>query len=281
MGWKILLALYPQYNDLLNGFTYNGHDYIAAFVLLTLSICFAFYQRYSAKKVTINHYVAPLFLWILINGLIAFFLKGAGFLIIPAFAGLLMLASFVLTQKSKWILNLVLSIPTLLIISPFIQMFPIGLGLKVLFGSAILTVFTFGLLLPVFGSFMRKGMLSLILFGLAIGFFAKAHYYSGYELGKAKSNSLVYILDADKNKATWATYDTNLDDWTKTYLGTNPKEAAAFNSLSLPSKYNSGFTFMANAPMKELAKPTIEFLKDSIFGANRYLKIQITPNRNE
>ncbi|NDP26165.1 MAG: M28 family peptidase [Flavobacterium sp.] len=279
LGWKLLLILYPQYNDLLNGFSYNGHDYIAAFVLLTLSICFVFYQRFSAKKVTINHYVAPLLLWILINLLLAFFLKGAAFLIIPAFAGLLMLASFVLTQKSKWILNLVLSIPTLLLIAPFIQMFPIGLGLKELFGSAILTVFAFGLLLPIFGSFMRKGMLSIILFVLAIGFFAKAHYYSGYELGKAKSNSLVYILDADKNKATWATYDTNLDEWTKTYLGQNPKDAKAFNSISLPSKYNSGFTFTADAPMKFLSKPVVEFLKDSIVGANRYLKIRITPTR--
>ena len=278
-GWKLLLKVYPQYNDLLNGFTYNGHDYITAFVLLSLAICFAFYQRFSAKKVTMNHFIAPLFIWILINGLISIFLKGAGFLIIPAFAGLLMLASFVLTQKSKWILNLVLSIPALLIISPFIQMFPIGLGLKVLFGSAILSVFTFGLLLPVFGSFVRKVMSSLILLVLAIGFFAKAHFLSGYESGKAKSNSLVYILDAENNKATWATYDTNLDEWTKTYLGTNPKEAAALNSLSLPSKYNSGFTFMANAPMKELAKPKVEFLKDHIVGANRYLKIRITPNR--
>ena len=278
-GWKLLLKVYPQYNDLLNGFTYNGHYYIAAFVLLTLSICFAFFQRFSAKKVTMNHFIAPLFIWILINGLISIFLKGSGFLIIPAFAGLLMLASFVLTQKSKWILNLVLSIPTLLIIAPFIQMFPIGLGLKVLFGSAILTVFTFGLLLPVFGSFVRKGMSSVILLALAIGFFAKAHYLSGYESGKAKSNSLVYLLDADNNRATWATYDTNLDEWTKTYLGTNPKDATAFNSLSLPSKYNSGFTFMADAPMKELAKPKVEFLKSRIVGANRYLKIRITPNR--
>ena len=279
LGWELLLIIYPQYNDLLNGFTYNGHDYIAAFTLLTLSICFAFYQRFSAKKVTINHYVAPLFFWILINGLLAFFLKGAGFLIIPAFAGLMMLTSFVLTQKSKWILNLFLSIPTLLLIAPFIQMFPIGLGLKVLFGSAILTVFAFGLLLPVFGSFMRKGMSSVILLVLAIGVFARAHYYSGYELGKAKSNSLVYILDADKNKATWVTYDTNLDEWTKTYLGENPKNASALSSISLPSKYNSVFTFTADAPMKTLSRPVVEFLKDSIVGGNRYLKIRITPTR--
>ncbi len=278
-GWKLLLKVYPQYNDLLNGFTYNGHDYIAAFVLLSLAICFAFYQKFSVKKVTMNHFIAPLFIWILINGLIAFFLKGAGFLIIPVFSGLIMLASFVLTQKSNWKLNLFLSIPALLIIAPFIEMFPIGLGLKLLFGSAILTVLTFGLLLPVFSSFRRKGMSSLLLFIMAIGFFAKANYESGYELGKAKSNSLLYVLDADTNKAFWATYDTNLDEWTKVYLGQNPKEAGKLNAIPLPSKYKTIFSFMADAPMKEIAKPTVEFLKDSISGTNRYLKIRITPNR--
>ncbi len=279
LGWKLLLVIYPQYNDLLNGFTYNGHDYIAAFVLLTLSICFAFYQKFSAKKVTMNHYVAPLLLWIIINGFLAIFLKGAGFLIIPVFAGLLMLASFIITQKSKWVLNLFLSIPALVLIAPFIQMFPIGLGLKILFGSAILTALTFGLLLPIFGSFMRKGLSSIILLVLAIGFFAKAHYFSGYEAGKAKSNSLVYILDADQNKATWATYDTNLDDWTKTYLGQNPRDAAALSSIALPSKYKTQFTFTADAPIKTLSKPVVEFLKDTTIRGNRYLKIRITPTR--
>jgi hypothetical protein len=278
-GWKGLLRVYPQYNDLLNGFTYNGHDYMAAFVLLSLAICFAFYQIFSAKKLTMNHYVAPLLIWIIINLGIAIFLKGGSYFIIPVFAGLMMLAYFILTQKSNWKLNLFFSVPALLLIAPFVQMLPIGLGLNMLFGIAILTVLVFGLLLPVFGSFKRKGIPSLILFILAIGFFAKAHYNSGYELGKAKSNSLLYVLDADTNKAFWATYDINLDEWTKAYLGENAKNANELNSLSLPSKYKTGYTYMADAPVKEMARATIEFLKDSVSGSNRYLKIRITPNR--
>jgi hypothetical protein len=114
---------------------------------------------------------------------------------------------------------------------------------------------------------------------LAIGFFAKAHYKSSYELGKAKSNSLVYILDADKNKATWVTYDSNLDEWTKTYLDQNAKEAKDLNDNPLKSKYNSRFTYTADAPMKVLSRPTVEFLKDSVVGSHRYLKIRITPTR--
>jgi hypothetical protein len=278
-GWKALLKVYPQYNDLLNGFTYNGHAYITAFVLLAIAISFAFYQRFSAKKTTMNHYVAPLFLWIIINGGLAFGLQGAGFLIIPVYFGLFSFGTFIITQKSNKILNLICSIPALLIIAPFIQMFPIGLGLKVLFGSAILTVLAFGLLLPVFGAFAKKGIWSLLFFIAAIGFFAKAHSESGYEFGKAKSNSLLYVYNADTNQANWVTYDTNLDSWTKGYLGENPKDAKTLNETPLFSKYNSGFTYSKEAPIKNLEKPSIEFLEDRIVGNKRYLKIRISPNR--
>ncbi|WP_369765863.1 M28 family peptidase [Flavobacterium sp. WC2429] len=278
-GWKGLLIVYPQYNDLLNGFTYNGHAYIAAFVLLSLATCFAFYQKLSVEKRTMNHYVAPLFLWLVINGFIAFYLQGAGFLIIPVYFGIFVFGIFIITQKSSLLLNLILIIPALLLIAPFIQMFPIGLGLKILFGSAILTALTFALLLPVFGTFVKKGRWAVVFLLLSIGFFAKAHYESGYEKGKAKSNSLVYIYDADKNKAHWVTYDKNLDVWTKSYLGENPKHATSWAETPLFSKYDSQFTYATETPVKELAKPTIEFLKDSVGGNHRYFKIKISPNR--
>jgi hypothetical protein len=271
--------LNPQYNDLLNGFTYNGHDYIAAFVLLSLSISFFFYQIASKPKVTMNHYVIPLLFWIVLNGFLANSLQGAGFLIIPVYFGLVAFAFFVFSQRSNWIVNLICAIPALLIIAPFIQMFPVGLGLKVLFGSAILTVLTFALLLPIFGAFTKKGAWALLLFLMSIVFLAKAQYHSGYELGEAKSNSLVYLYNADTNKANWVTYDTNLDSWTKGFLGENPKQAKTSNDLKLFSKYNSEFTYAAEAPNKGIAKPTITFLQDSVVGFKRYLKIQIIPNR--
>ncbi|PZX95393.1 peptidase M28 [Flavobacterium aquariorum] len=278
-GWKGLLLLNPQYNDLLNGFTYNGHDYIAAFVLMSLSICFFFYQIASKPKVTMNHYVIPLLFWIVLNGFLANSLRGAGFLIIPVYFGLIAFAVFVFSQRSNWIVNIICGIPTLLIVAPFIQMFPVGLGLKVLFGSAILTVLAFGLLLPVFGAFAKKGTWSLLFFFTSVLFLAKAQYHSGYELGEAKSNSLVYLYNANNNKAYWLTYDTNLDSWTKAYLGEKPKGAKIFNNLKLVSKYNSEFTYAAEAPNKGIPKPTITFLQDSVVGVKRYLKIQITPNR--
>jgi hypothetical protein len=92
-----------------------------------------------------SHFVAPLFVWILINGAIALHLQGASFLIIPVFFGLMAFGFFILTQRPNMMLNLLCSIPTLLIVVPLIQMFPIGLGLKVLFGSAVITSLVFAL----------------------------------------------------------------------------------------------------------------------------------------
>lgn len=278
-GWKLLLKIYPQYNDILHGFTYNGHDYIGAFVFLSLAISLLFYSNSNSENKTENYSVAPLFIWILINIAIAFYLPGAGFLIIPLFFSLFMLAYFVTTQKTNPILNLILSIPSLIIIVPFIIMFPIGLGLKILAGSAVLTVLVFGLLLPIFGSFPRKGFWVLVLFLVSIGFFMKASFNSNYAVGTAKPNSLLYVYNADTKKAVWTTYDINLDSWTKMYLGENPKEATELNKNPLFSKYNSGFTYSAEADVKDLGEPSISFLRDSIAGSQHYYKIKITPNR--
>lgn len=279
IGWKLLLEFYPQYQDILHGFTYNGHDYIHAFTSLSIAICFLFYQNSGKRNAEMNQAFAPLFLWLLLNLGIAIFLKGAGFLIIPVISSALMLGIYVLTQKSNWLINCILAIPTLIILPPFIQMFPIGLGLKILFGSAILTVLTFGLLIPIFGSFTRKGIWSAVFFLLSIGLFIKAHQTSDYTTERPKPNSLVYLHDADANKSYWTTYDVNLDEWTKGYLGDNPKNAKILNTNKLYSKYGSQFRFMNDTPNRNIATPTIEFLRDTLKGNQRLYQIKITPNR--
>lgn len=278
-GWKITQNYYPQYQDLINGFTYNGHWYIAAFVFLTIAIWFVFYAIFSEIKFTMEHFVAPLFIWIIANYVFAYQLKGAAFLIIPVYFGLLALAFYVFTQKSSPVINFICAIPAIVIIVPFIQMFPIGLGLKFLYGSALLTILSLGLILPLFGTFYKKGFWALTFFIVAIFLFVKADYESNYEVGKAKPNSLVYVYNVDAKKAYWTTYDTNLDSWTKTYLGNNPKKADFMNKMDLYSKYNSKFTFEKSAAVVDLPKPTVEFIKDYVVNKNRHIKIRITPNR--
>lgn len=277
--WKLLLMIYPQYSDILQGYTYNGHYYIYGFIAFTLSVCFFIFRKFSTDNQNMNYTVAPIFVWIIINSVIAIYLKGAGFFIIPILASLFGFGHFILTQRSNKFLNLILSIPSLIIFVPFITTLPIGLGLKLLFASTILAILVFGLLLPIFGNYNKKGIWSLAFFIIAIGFFVQAHVNSGYEPGQAKPNSLIYYFDADTNRAFWITYDKNLDDWTKQFLGENPIATNDLNSLPFFSKYNSQFTFKKETSNQNIAKPTITFLKDTLIGNFRFLKIRILPNR--
>jgi hypothetical protein len=278
--WQLILVIYPQYRDIQQGFTYNGHSYIAAIIFLSLSICFLFYKNLLSGSQSMNYQVAPVLFWILLNIAIVFYLPGAGFFILPVFFSLLGFTYFIITQKTSTFINIVFAIPALIIFAPFITTFPIGLGLKMIYISAILITLVFGLLLPVFDTFYNKKTWSMVMFVVAIGFFIHAHVNSGYEFGKAKPNSLLYVYDTGKNKASWATYDTNLDEWTTTYLGQNPSDGSLLNTTPLYSKYHTGLSYVADAPLKPIKLPVIEFITDSVAGQQRHLKIKITPNRN-
>ncbi len=278
-GWNILLAAYPSYSDILQGFTYNGHYYIAAFSFLALTISFLFYSNSNTTTSNLNQTIAPLFIWLLINFGIAFYLPGAGFFVIPVCFSILMLAYFVLTQKTSLFFNLIFLLPAIFIFLPFVIQFPIGLGLKMLAGSTALLVLVFALLLPVFGAFPNKKQWAAFFFLVSLAFLVAAHFSSDYTRKQNKPNSLLYVLDADKNQAKWLTYDTNLDTWTKQYLGNNPKENSKNLFDDLFSKYNSGITYTAKAPIKSIARPSISFIRDSVVGSFRYFKIKISPNR--
>lgn len=278
-GWKILLSVYPQYSDILQGFTYNGHAYILAFSLLSIGIGFLWYVRTGSENTIGNYTVAPILLWLLLNIGIAAFLPGAGFFIIPVFFSLLMFGVFIATQHSSQVLNSIFAIPAVFIFVPFIAMFPIGLGLKILFGSAALTVLVFGLLLPIFVSYPKKGLWAAVCMLSSVGCFVYAHLHANYAPGTAKPNSLLYVYDADQDAATWATYDKNPDEWTQRYLTDNPKGAESLNKLPLFSKYGTAFAHTYEAMVRDLAEPYVDFEMDTIIGNQRYLTIRITPNR--
>jgi hypothetical protein len=118
--------------------------------------------------------------------------------------------------------------------------------LEVLF----LLFYPFGLLLPTFGHFTKKGLWSFLFNALLA--FLKAHYELVMNQ-ESKIEQLLYLYNADTDKASWATYDVNLDSWTKEYLGENPKPAKDFQTPVQQIQF--GFTYAASAPKKELQNP--------------------------
>ncbi len=278
-SWSFLKWCYPQYQDILHGFTYNGHAYIAAFVLLSITICFWIYHKFK-KVSTPNILVAPIFIWLLLCGGVALKLQGASFFIVPTMA---LLASFLVIinqKKPSPYLLVFLALPALWIYTPFIKMFPVGLGLKMMVATTLLTTLTFFLLLPIFGFYKKKNRLAVLSLLLFAGFMISAHFNSGFSEESAKPTSLLYVLDTDTNSAKWATYEKYLSDWTSQYLGDNKSVPENLSDNTISSKYSTGFTYVSDAPMKQIMPPTVEKTWDTIIGNNRLLEICITPNRN-
>ncbi|HET8809414.1 MAG TPA: M20/M25/M40 family metallo-hydrolase [Flavobacteriaceae bacterium] len=260
-GWKLVLLVYPQYQEILHGFTYNGHWYIAAFVAIALAVTFGFYHKFHKPEDTKNLLVVPLFFWLLINVLLAFFLKGAAYFLVPVFFGLIVFALLIWQEKPNLFLMLLLCVPAIFVFSPLVQAFPVGLGLGMLAVSSVFMVLLFGLLLPIFGFYRQKGDFAFLFLIVGIVFFTLAHFKSGFSEDRPKPNSLVYVLEAENNRASWNTYDYLLDDWTKAFLGENPRSRAV--EPIFESKYNSGFTYTSEAETKLVPKAEVLVSKDS------------------
>ncbi|MDN3595723.1 M20/M25/M40 family metallo-hydrolase [Zunongwangia endophytica] len=277
--WKFCLYIYPEYSEMLHGFTYNGYSYITAAVLLSLTIVFFVYHKFYREETTASQFVAPLFFWIIICTLMAFGLKGAAYFIIPAYFGILQLFLMINQKQPNLILNTVLSLPALFILFPFISMFPVALGLNMLSLAAILSILLFSLFLPVFGYFSKKDLLAVLFFLGFNGCMFYAHFTSGFTAEKPKPNSLVYLYDAEEENANWYSYDEMPDEWTAKYFGEDP---VILNNAEtrFSSKYNSGFTWRSKAPKIQIDEPGIMLQKiDSSDNEFQY-SLKIAPNRD-
>ena len=280
-GWKLLKIIHPQYNDILHGFTYNGHWYILAFVALTLAILFWFYKRFFKEYSAANLLVAPLFIWGIVNLLIVIYLKGAGFFIFPVYLALATLAILIFSKEStkiKLLFITLLAVPMLLVFSPLVKMFPVGLGLKMLAISAVFVVLIFGLLVPLFHQYKNTKKLSflfLIIAGLA---FVMASLKANYSKDRKQPTSLLYIIDADKGEAYYTTYETKVNDFNKTYLTEEPTKGS-FDKGTTASKYNTSFKLHKKTNVVAIKHPIIKKLLDTIIGNDRQIKLQIIPQR--
>jgi len=280
-GWKLVLKIHPQYQDILQGFTYNGYYYIAAFVAITIAICFLIYSRYFKKLSQQDLLIAPIFVWLTINTGIAFYLKGVGFFIIPVIILLVILGVliFLNSKTTTTVFFTIISLPVILIFAPLVKMFPVGLGLKMLVISTLLTVLLFGVLVPVFQQYKKQKQIKKLFLAVGILSFIAAYSTSNYTENRKKPNSIFYILDASKNEAFWASYNYKTDDFTKQFLGKTPIKGS-YDDNTLASKYHTNIKLYSKAKIENLAKPTISILKDTLINNNRKVIIEIISNRN-
>ena len=277
-AWPLLTKLYPDYADMLHGFTYNGYYYIAAFAALAFGLCFLIYNRFPKLK-TADALVGPMLLWLIICGVLNAKLSGAAFFLIPGLSLLGGLWMSIRQEEANPYILALLALPVLWIFAPFIKMFPVGLGLKLLSAASVMSVFIFLLLLALLHRYPNKrrlGALGLLLFVL---FLAGAHLMRSHTPDRPKPSSLLYVLNTDSESAYWTTYDQVLTPWVGAYFKGNESEAVRERFKNLSSKYGSGFSQLAPAPMKSVTASEVRIERDTIIEHSRHIRFVLLPQR--
>ncbi len=279
LTWKLLQYVYPHYKEILQGFPYNGHYYIWAFVFWSIAVCFWIYNRFVGSKNGINFFIAPLFFWLIIATVAAVYLPGASYLVIIVYFGLLNLFLWIRQERPLGYLLVMLGLPAIYLLTPFVRDFPIALGLHLLVLSTLLCVVLFYIVQPLFHFYSHKKTGAYIALLVAIVFLCKAHLRSDFSSERKKPNSLVYIADLEDKNAAWATYDHVLDSWTKNYIKPDIKNTKA-PQTAFYSKYGTSFSHTTAAPYKVITAPRIEISKDTIIQNDRIITLCITPQRS-
>ncbi|TAI47280.1 M28 family peptidase [Flagellimonas allohymeniacidonis] len=277
-SWTAITWWYPGFKDMLHGFTYNGHTYILIYTLLSIAICFWTYHKFR-KVSTQNLLVVPTLLWLLICGAVAMYLKGASFFVIPLFGLLAALWVTINQEDASPFLLVFLALPAIFIYAPFIKMFPVGLGLKMLIAATVFTTLLFFLVLPFISQLKNKDRFAYLALFLFIVFSISGHIQSDFSEERPKPSSLLYVYDSDNNSAIWATYDHVLVDWNGQFLGSEKRVPQTDEYKMIPSKYRSEFTYVKEAQKKEIPLPQIDTVNDTVIGNERILEICLTPKR--
>lgn len=236
-GWQLLVWIFPQFLDIPQGFTYSGHHVIATLILLTLSLGALIYQIFVKRFAHIDPvswYFPVIVIWLLVNAGIAFYLAGAGFFIITVFGALIslyLLSSSKIRANQLAIGAALSSLPALVIITPQIPVFVIGLGLSNLLIGTVLSILMFMLLLPLI--FVMKGIRSIQLFLLAgslisfVGVVQNAEYAEDQK----KPTSVNYVEDSETNDAYLFSFNRQLDEFTSQFFSQTDRNNQALNSI--------------------------------------------------
>ena len=275
---KYLYWIHPHYNEILQGFVYNGHGYIVFFSLVTVFICLFFYNNYKHSHNISELMIPPLLIWVLISFILAIFLTGAHYLILISFTGTLLLMIHIITNKTMPSLIILLFLPVLYVLMPLFTQLPVALGLMVLPFSGILLALLFSVIvsavqIPKFYSIDNR-LMALVLLVV----FIYVETQSSFNQARPLPNSLYYFQDEQSQKAYWFTHDSKTDSWNQDYFNKNklnPQETQNFKDT-----HWSWAKIVAKAKNMHISTAKTELLMKRRYSDKQIYRFKITPQRS-
>lgn len=216
-GWCWLLlkighAMFPEFNDIMQGFPYSGHHIIAALLVSSAFIVVTVYSRLSAHQL-LSTSIANNLLWISLLLPLIYFLPGSGLLIWPVVLSIVLLATQLYLPKAADGVATIFAVGNFILLGTLIINLPIALGINALPVTAVSLSTLLGLFAPMFNVPIKyRYSLLLILLPLV---YLSWHFYQQPSISHQHPHptSLSYLYDQDSKEGFYFNYDVVDSGW--------------------------------------------------------------------
>ncbi len=254
---------------------------LLALLLIIVAMLLAL-NRWRGVKLGANLPVAGLLLWTLATVAITVVAVGASYLFaIPLlFASLAAIWTLRSTEEASNNSGLLavlaaLAVATPLLWTPFFDLVNGALGrnaapilgvLFLLLASCILTAQFIGL-----GNGRAGRWLPWVTLGMALVLIAIVRTGAGFDSQDPRPNSLFYAQDLESGTATWLSFDSQLDSWTRSFLSDSPErdQTPSWIGFQTPA-------FVQPAPPSAVDPATVEILGHQTTDSGYQLQLKVS-----
>jgi hypothetical protein len=265
--------------------TWTNHLYVIGFVLFTVASTALVYGLFS-KRVSVENLATGALLWFLLLLILSlvYFPGGSYLLLWPLLsAHVAWIIRFILPPEKLSAVKLCLittlcAVPGVILLSPLIYQMFVVLGISQTLVVVVPVALLLGLFVVNFDLITSdvRWLAPVALAVVAIGFMIAAIAQPDFNHREPRRNEIFYALNADTNKAVWATGDVQPDEWTSQFLSSNARTAAMKDQFP----WLRDILFLQQqAATASLSAPEVKVLADNSDGQTRSLHMRISSAR--
>jgi len=283
--WRLMRMLNSEYKSLPNGDIYNNGIYLIGYIAITIAIVSSLLLCVLKKLGANNLAAGALLWWAVLAVLVAIYFKGGSYILAwpLLFSTIGLGMSFLLVNQNllSWKRRMIfvfISLPAILLLTPLIYLGYITLSVGFAEPVIIIIVLLLGLLIPHidFISTNYKWVLPAASLSLGLCLIIVGGIMFSYDSEHPKANHVLYGLDADTNRAIWASADSNVDEWTSQFFtgDVGKRELSEFIALG------SRMYLTSPAPLMPLVHPQVSLLSDITADSVRAIHLRISSPRH-
>jgi hypothetical protein len=278
--WLISMSQVRAGRSLLDDF-YHGNLYLGGFALLAIALNAALYNFYRRRVRVEDLTAGGLTCWLLLLVASSIYLPGASYLLMwPLLFGMAAL-TFMLLSGRKDLNSLgsfavlsVCSIPGIVLLVPIVYQVFVAMGVRQITLVIAILELLCGLLIPHF-SLMTTSRSWWLPSGAALVagcLITAAIFNSGFDKRHPVTSHVFYVLNADREKAVWASADSTTDEWTSQFFMANTERGPLREELPFDTKNY----LKSPAPIASFQPATVRVISDNVRGELRILLMHVT-----